>query len=236
MTTPEAALAAGSTRAVADPHDADAILGGIIALSSDAVISHDLQAPLRAVASCTALRPPPTPARPMPSTVSSPVAASAYRAPGRAGTPAAMPGEPLPRVLLVEDNPADADLVIELLTGPGSDRPDVAVVRVDRLSRARAALAAEHFDVVLLDLSLPDAEQLDGIEALTAAAPEVPVVVMTALEDDRMALRAVHAGAQDYLVKGQDDGRVVRRAIRYAMERQELLHRKRACPAPPTCS
>jgi signal transduction histidine kinase len=136
-----------------------------------------------------------------------------------------------PRLLLVEDNPADADLVMDFLAAPGTDTAGIEVRRVDRVERALAALRAEPFDILLLDLSLPDAEQLDGLEALTAAAPELPIVVMSGLADDQVALAAVQAGAQDYLVKGQDDGRVLRRAIRYAMERQELLARERTARA-----
>jgi signal transduction histidine kinase len=135
------------------------------------------------------------------------------------------------RVLLVEDNPADADLVTGYLTAPDSSLSGASVVRVERLGRALGTLASERIDVVLLDLSLPDADRLDGVEAVVAAAPEVPIVVMTGLADDEVALAAVKAGAQDYLIKGEDGPRVVRRAIRYALERQELLARERAARA-----
>jgi signal transduction histidine kinase len=136
---------------------------------------------------------------------------------------------PVLRVLLVEDCPADADLVAGYLTD--GDAGAAVVTRVDRLGRALDVLARERPDVVLLDLSLPDADRLEGIEAVIGAAPQVPIVVMTGLADDEVALAAVKAGAQDYLIKGEDGPRVVRRSIRYAMERQELLAREREARA-----
>jgi len=139
-------------------------------------------------------------------------------------------GRPL-RVLVVEDNPADADLVIGYLTEPGSTTAGAEVRRVDRLARALPLLATGGVDVVLLDLSLPDADRLEGVHAIGESTPDVPVVVMTGLADDQVALAAVKAGAQDYLVKGQDGPREVRRAVRYALERQELLGRERAARA-----
>jgi signal transduction histidine kinase len=87
---------------------------------------------------------------------------------------------------------------------------------------ADAARAGAAFDAALLDLSLPDAQGVDTVARLCAAAPGLPVVVLTGLVDDAVAARAVHAGAQDYLVKGVDDPRTVGRALRYAVERQAL--------------
>ncbi len=134
----------------------------------------------------------------------------------------AAPVAPL-HVLLVEDNPGDAELMAEMLQ---DDVPDVAsftIRHVARLADARAELDRSPVDVVLLDLSLPDSHGLDSLQTLRAVAPELPVVVMTGLADDEVALRAVQAGAQDYLVKGRDAAGAVRRAVRYAVERQRLI-------------
>lgn len=148
------------------------------------------------------------------------------------GMPAVRSASPPPlRILVVEDNPADADLMLEYLREEGSSMCGATVTRVDRVARALEALAAHTADIVLLDLSLPDAEQLEGLEAVIAAAPEVPVVVMTGLADDSVAVAAVKAGAQDYLIKGEDGARTIRRAIHYALERQELLGQERVARA-----
>lgn len=133
-------------------------------------------------------------------------------------------GDALPRVLVVEDNPADAGIICDFFEGHRHERASAEVETVDRLGTALARLADRRFDVVLLDLSLPDARGLEGLAALTAAHPEVPVVVMTGLTDERVALEAMKAGAQDYLSKGVDGGHVVRRAARYAIERHRLQH------------
>jgi signal transduction histidine kinase len=135
------------------------------------------------------------------------------------------------RVLLVEDSASDAELVSAYLADPDALAPAIDVRRVDRLSAALDALAAEPVDVVLLDLSLPDADHLEGVLRIVAAAPDVPIVVMTGLADDRLAGAAVQAGAQDYLVKGIDGPRELRRAVRYAVGRQQLLARERAARA-----
>ncbi len=134
----------------------------------------------------------------------------------------AAPPAPL-RVLLVEDNPGDAELIAEMLRDDVPDVASFAIRHVARLADARAELDRSPVDVVLLDLSLPDSHGLDSLQTLRAVAPELPVVVMTGLADDEVALRAVQAGAQDYLVKGRDAAGAVRRAVRYAVERQRLI-------------
>ncbi len=124
-------------------------------------------------------------------------------------------------ILLVEDNPADARLMVEHLTEAG----EVEVQHVDRISAALKCLSEQKFDVVLLDLSLPDGSGLDTVRRMCAANPQMPVIVLTGLEDDALSLAAVHAGAQDYLVKGQVDGSGIARAIRHAIERKRLEER-----------
>lgn len=127
---------------------------------------------------------------------------------------------PLPAVLsvlVVEDNPGDARLV-ELYLHEDPARP-FKVVKAARLSEGLAALQAQPIDVVLLDLSLPDSFGMDSLARLRTASPTVPVVVLTGTSDEALALEALRQGAQDYLVKGQGDGELVRRAIRYAIGR-----------------
>jgi len=120
------------------------------------------------------------------------------------------------RVLLIEDNTTDALLACDEL----AHAIDLAftVEQATRLETALALLAGAAFDVALLDLSLPDCDGLDTFLRLRAAAPDLPVVVLSHRADEALALQAVHAGAQDYLVKGGTEGLLVR-AIRYAIER-----------------
>ena len=121
------------------------------------------------------------------------------------------------RVLLVEDNPADARLFTELVRDAGAGQWKLVVV--DRLSAALDRLSREPFDVMLLDLSLPDADGLDTLIRAHTEAPKIPIVVLTGHDDEALAVRAVRAGAQDYLVKGRMDGDLLVRSIRYASER-----------------
>jgi diguanylate cyclase (GGDEF)-like protein len=124
------------------------------------------------------------------------------------------------RLLLVEDNEADARLIREALdeavVKPGQ------VTHVHRLAEALAALAAETFDVILFDLSLPDGRGLNTIEQLRAKVPHVPLVVLTGVDDEGLALMSLQLGAQDYLVKGQIDRHLIARAVRYAIERHRM--------------
>jgi serine phosphatase RsbU (regulator of sigma subunit) len=132
-----------------------------------------------------------------------------------------MAAQPVP-VLLVEDNPGDARLIEIELAEAAPER--FALTRAEELAPALDRLAAGRFGVVLLDLMLPDSQGLDTFQALTEAAPEVPVVVLTGLADESLGVRAVQQGAQDYLVKGQVDGRHLAHALHYAMRRHGRHH------------
>jgi signal transduction histidine kinase len=132
-------------------------------------------------------------------------------------------GAPL-RILLVEDNPGDARLIKETLRDAGAHAFELH--HADRLSAALPLLAARDADVVLLDLSLPDAHGLETVTRALAAAPDAAIVVLTGLDDETVAIQAVQAGAQDYLVKGQVEPSTLSRALRYAMERKRLLERE----------
>jgi K+-sensing histidine kinase KdpD len=129
-------------------------------------------------------------------------------------------------VLLVEDNRIEARLLEVLLNE--SVVAEFQVVTADRLSTALNLLAQQHFDVILLDLSLPDTTGMDTFRKLQSAVPHLPVVVLTGLEDEQIAGAALYEGAQDYLTKQFSDGRLIERAIRYAIQRkqaeQERLH------------
>jgi diguanylate cyclase (GGDEF)-like protein len=124
----------------------------------------------------------------------------------------------LGQVLVVEDNPSDARYVQELLR-MGLSR-EVEVACVDTLEAATRHVAGNTVTCVLLDLSLPDAQGLEGLEALHAVAPQVPIVVLSGQDDESVALRAVQSGAQDYLMKSRVDELLVTRAVRYAVERK----------------
>ena len=123
------------------------------------------------------------------------------------------------KVLLVEDNPGDARLIKEILSEARGILFDVECA--DRLSRARKHLADEGADLVLLDLTLPDSRGLDTFTKLRVYAPGIPIVVLSGLNDETIAVKAVQEGAQDYLVKGQVDSNVLIRSIRYAIERKK---------------
>ncbi|RPI21665.1 MAG: response regulator [Acidobacteria bacterium] len=130
-----------------------------------------------------------------------------------------MPTAPV-RVLLVEDSPSDAQLLQEHLLEVGFER--FRVTHVERLQDALTRLSNEVFDVVLLDLTLPDSSGLDTFSRIHSQAPDIPLVVLTSITDQDLAIEAVRHGVQDYLIKGQADARLIARAIRYAIERQDM--------------
>ena len=123
------------------------------------------------------------------------------------------------RVLMVEDNEGDAILLREALAEAGTGRFEL--VHVQRLSEALERLDEEVYDVVLLDLGLPDSHGLETLVVARAEAPAVPIVVLTGFEDETLAISGVRKGAQDYLSKGHLDSRMLSRSLRYAIERKE---------------
>jgi signal transduction histidine kinase len=128
------------------------------------------------------------------------------------------------RALLVEDNPGDADLVREYLAE--CRNPPVDLEHATHVADAIVRLDRGGIDVVLLDLSLPDASGPEGLHRIRAAVPGVPVVVLSGAEE-ALAVEAMNAGAQDYLRKGAIDGELLRRAIRYAIQRHDFADRER---------
>ncbi len=122
-------------------------------------------------------------------------------------------------VLLIEDNEDDACLIGETLTERTA--ADIELEWVDRLGSGLTRLAEDKIDLVLLDLSLPDSHGLETLDKVQGQTPDVPVIVLTHLDDEAMAVQAVRKGAQDYLLKGRSDGILLIRAIRHAIERKQ---------------
>ena len=130
------------------------------------------------------------------------------------------------RVLVVEDQTDDACAVQSALSG--SPQASYGVTRVERLSQALDVLECAPVDVVLLDLSLPDSRGVPSYAALQRHHPDLPVIVLHAPGEDRVALQAVNAGAQDSLCKDRLERELLCRLIRYSLERQRLLREMRA--------
>lgn len=122
-------------------------------------------------------------------------------------------------VLLVEDNPHDAEFLQRVLDDSGVN--DVRIERADRLSAACSRIAKGGIDEVLLDLKLPDSVGLETLGKIQEAAPELPIIILTGIQDEQLGTLAVRQGAQDYIVKGQFDGSGLHQAMRYAWERKQ---------------
>jgi PAS domain S-box-containing protein len=127
----------------------------------------------------------------------------------------------LTQILLIEDNPGDARLVQAHLADDESFPHRLHVAR--SLADGLALAAQESFDVALLDLNLPDASGVAGLERLRAECPTLPIVVLTGVEDETLALRIVQIGAQDYVAKDGVTGWALAHAVNYAIERQRLI-------------
>jgi diguanylate cyclase (GGDEF)-like protein/PAS domain S-box-containing protein len=131
-----------------------------------------------------------------------------------------MSNKPTTRLLLVEDNPGDARLIREMLNEQNSHSTDLT--HVQDMRAAEQSLAESEVDIILLDLGLTDAQGLDAVRRAHAAAPSVPLVVLTGMDDERLASQALQEGAEDYLIKGEIEPRGLIRAIRYAIERKSM--------------
>jgi signal transduction histidine kinase len=131
-----------------------------------------------------------------------------------------MPDPSAIKVLLVEDSPSDAALLQESLQTGGVGV--FKITHVELLAEGIGQLRRAQFDVMLLDLSLPDSAKSDTFLRARAAAPDVPIIVMTGVDDEAFALNTLRNGIQDYLVKGQASARQISSAIRYAIERKRM--------------
>ena len=127
------------------------------------------------------------------------------------------------RILLVEDNPGDADLIMELL--PGDKLMTYKIENVPRLATALKRVHANPYDIILLDLGLPDSQGLDTVRSMCQAVKGIPIVVMTGNKDEKIGLAAVQIGAQDFVVKGQADGAMLSRILHFAIERHQSAER-----------
>ncbi len=126
------------------------------------------------------------------------------------------------RILLVEDTAQDALIITHHLRKlPLAQRPDV--IHVTSLSDAVAELRRSKYDCLLLDLGLPDGRGLDNVRRIRASSVDVAIVVMTGLDDDKLALDALRCGAQEYLVKGKYEGGVLLRVLNHAVERHRMV-------------
>ena len=126
----------------------------------------------------------------------------------------------LTRILLIEDNPSEARLIQEMLNEAGSGQFHLEVA--GQLSTGLGYLADQCPDVVLLDLGLPDSQGLNTLARVYASAPEIPIVILTGLNDESVGVAAVKQGAQDYLVKRRVDGKVLWRVMNYAIQRKNM--------------
>ena len=122
------------------------------------------------------------------------------------------------KILLIEDNPADADWIREILIE--EKLAGLKLKHANRVNEGLQILSQDYFDAVLLDLSLPDSQGIDNIAMVKKQAPELPIIVLTSLDDQNMAIKSVRKGAQDYLIKGEFEKELLIRSIRYAIERQ----------------
>ncbi|MGA9377486.1 MAG: hybrid sensor histidine kinase/response regulator [Phormidium sp.] len=129
------------------------------------------------------------------------------------------------QVLLVEDSPTDAQLFQHIFCRAAIG--NWKLVHVERLNEAIAVCQTQSFDVALLDLRLPDSEGLDTISEFNQAVPDVPIIILTVFDDEELAIQAMAQGAQDYLVKDQVTTQLLRRSIRYTIERSQILKQLR---------
>ena len=121
-------------------------------------------------------------------------------------------------LLLIEDNAGDARIFREMFNEQGSHRTDLR--HVESMRDAEKHLATNTVDIILLDMGLPDVQGLEAVRRAHEAAPRIPLVVLTGLDDESIALKALKEGAQDYLLKSQIEARGLMRALRYAFERK----------------
>jgi two-component system cell cycle response regulator len=124
-------------------------------------------------------------------------------------------------LLLIEDDPADAELIRSYLSDVR--HATIYITSVDRLSAAIKYLDDKNPDVILTDLCLPDSQGLETLDKIHYSKPDTPIIVMSGLDDEELALEAVKSGAQDYLIKGHIDDDRLMRSILYSIERHRLM-------------
>lgn len=122
-------------------------------------------------------------------------------------------------ILLFEDNPGDVNLIEEMLE-EFTDFP-YEIINVETLNEGLNILKERPFNVILLDLRLPDSDGIDTFTGVYSINSRIPIIILTGMNDEKIGVDAVKKGAQDYLVKGQVDGRLLTRSIRYSIERKK---------------
>jgi len=132
-----------------------------------------------------------------------------------------MPNERI-RVLLVEDNPGDARLIREMLAGPAYFGAAYQLSCVETLASAHKICSNQEFDALLLDLNLPDSTGLQALESLNETLSQIPIIVLTGLNDVEMTVQSVQRGAQDYITKEECTSQLLTRVIYYAIERKRI--------------
>jgi len=124
------------------------------------------------------------------------------------------------KLLLVEDNKGDARLIMEMLKESGTDEFDINFC--ETLNDSLSLIDKLNFDIILLDLSLPDGFGIDSFRKVYTHNPGIPIILLTGNDDQKLALKAVRNGAQDYLVKDQINSRLLVKSIKYAIERIKI--------------
>jgi|GEM_PF-1039278 len=124
------------------------------------------------------------------------------------------------KILLVEDSASDAALLQENILS--SSTADISISVVQSMNEAEEHLKNNNPDAVLLDLTLPDSSGLDTVRKARSISPDLPIVVLTGVDDENTGVEAMRTGVQDYLVKGQTDGRTITRVVRYSIERKRI--------------
>jgi len=126
-------------------------------------------------------------------------------------------------ILLIEDDMEDVLLLKHLLAESSGL---INIKTADSLSTGLTSISETETDIVLLDLGLPDSDGLDTIKKICSEAPQMPVIVMTGLDDEQTGIQAVNEGAQDYLIKGQVSSNLLLRSINYAIERKRIQNER----------
>jgi len=123
-------------------------------------------------------------------------------------------------ILLIEDNPGDVRIVEESIAGEGSEGYELT--SVNQLSKLTPSLMKKSFDVILVDLALPDSEGIDTVKKVHKLFPRTPMVVLTGAMNDKLGIESVRMGAQNYLMKGRVDGKMLLMTMSHAMERERM--------------
>jgi len=129
-------------------------------------------------------------------------------------------------VLLVEDNPGDARLIREILTRDEYFGASYSVLHVLNMEAAAQRCSHDRFDVILLDMNLPDSSGISTIQHLNSLTPQVPIVVLTGMHDEQLAHLSASYGAQDYIIKSECTGPLLKRIMHFAMERKTVEERR----------